>query len=69
LPVSGASDSDGLLVSVRPTGSEIIGGGSFGPEGGLAATVVFVIGIALVLLASRRRGAATPGTRATPSPP
>jgi len=55
-PVSGsAGDDSGLLISIRPTGSDLISGGSFGPEGGLPTIVVFLVGITIVLLLDRRR--------------
>jgi len=46
----------GLLSSVRADGPDIISGGAFGLEGGLACTAVFLTAITIV--ATRRRGSA-----------
>jgi membrane protease YdiL (CAAX protease family) len=40
----------GLFVSIRTTGPDFITGGAFGPEGGLAATVVLLIGLGMILI-------------------
>lgn len=50
LPVSGGVPS-GLLVSIRPKGPAILTGGTFGPEGGLAATAVLLAGILFLFVA------------------
>jgi membrane protease YdiL (CAAX protease family) len=64
-PVSGLP-ADGLL-SVTPTGPELVTGGAFGPEAG----VVIVVGIALasgvLALYGRSRFRSLPGQAATPS--
>jgi membrane protease YdiL (CAAX protease family) len=44
----------GLFVSIRTTGPNFITGGDFGPEGGLAATVVLLAGIGMILIRTRR---------------
>jgi hypothetical protein len=38
------------LINLQTTGPDVVTGGAFGPEGGLAVTAVFLVGIALVLL-------------------
>lgn len=52
-PVSGI-DTPGLLVP-RVSGPEIWTGGSFGPEAGLLLLPALAVGVALVLLAARKR--------------
>jgi len=49
VPVSGREFGDSLLRTV-PGGADLITGGAFGPEGGLAGVVALVAGIALLLL-------------------
>lgn len=44
----------GLLISIRAPGPNIITGGAFGLEGGLAATAVFLIAIGIIAARSRR---------------
>ena len=53
-PVSGGEVNYGLLVSARATGPKLITGGDFGPDGGLAATMVLLIAIGIVAKRSRR---------------
>jgi|GEM_PF-1107624 len=58
LPVSGSS-AGSSLVSLQLTGPEWWAGGAFGPEGGLAVTLVLVISCTwILLLASRHRSRA-----------
>jgi CAAX protease family protein len=52
--VSGSAAEAGLLTSIAPTGPEAITGGRFGPEGGLAATFVFLLAIGILIVAPRR---------------
>jgi CAAX protease family protein len=40
----------GLLSSIRADGPNIMTGGAFGPEGGLASTVVFLIAIGIIVM-------------------
>jgi membrane protease YdiL (CAAX protease family) len=44
----------GLLVTIRPTGPDLVTGGAFGPEGGLAATAILLIGISIVTKRAHR---------------
>ncbi len=53
LPVSGSS-AGSSLVSLHLTGPDWWAGGAFGPEGGLAVTLVLLISCLWILLASRR---------------
>jgi membrane protease YdiL (CAAX protease family) len=47
----------GLLSSVRTNGPNIISGGAFGLEGGLACTAVFLVAIGIIALRTRRSAA------------
>lgn len=60
--VSGTTARWSMLLDLRETGPDLITGGPFGPEGGLAVTAVLVLGIAGLVLAARRRrpGAGVP---------
>jgi membrane protease YdiL (CAAX protease family) len=53
-PLDGGNAQEGVLTSVRVTGPDLITGGAFGPDGGLAATAVLLIGIGLVVVRTRR---------------
>ena len=46
----------GLLSSIRADGPDIITGGAFGLEGGLACTAVFLIAIGIIAMRTRRSG-------------
>jgi membrane protease YdiL (CAAX protease family) len=48
LPVSGLIKSDILISRIALTGPEWLTGGAFGPEGGVAATIVLIIGSIVV---------------------
>ena len=48
------SPHPGLLISVQATGPDVISGGDFGLEGGLACTVVFLIAIGTIAMRTRR---------------
>lgn len=43
------------LYSTKPSFNDILNGGSFGPEGGLAVTVIIAAGIIAELLSAKRR--------------
>lgn len=47
--VSGTNASGGTLLNLMETGQDWLTGGVFGPEGGLAVTIVLVIGILVTL--------------------
>jgi membrane protease YdiL (CAAX protease family) len=48
------SANPGLLVSIRTAGPDFITGGAFGPEGGVAATAVLLIGICFTVMQTRK---------------
>ncbi|GAB4202109.1 MAG: type II CAAX endopeptidase family protein [Roseiflexaceae bacterium] len=48
LAVSGTSTGGGVLLNLQTRGPDLITGGDFGPEGGLATTIVFLLGSALL---------------------
>jgi membrane protease YdiL (CAAX protease family) len=47
--VSGTDAEGGTLINLMETGKDWFTGGAFGPEGGLAVTIVLVIGIFVIL--------------------
>jgi membrane protease YdiL (CAAX protease family) len=47
--VSGTNAEGGTLINLMETGDDWLTGGAFGPEGGVAVTIVLVIGIAVIL--------------------
>ncbi len=47
--VSGTNAGGGTLLNLKETGADWLTGGAFGPEGGLAVTIVLVIAIAVTL--------------------
>lgn len=47
--VSGMNASGGTIINLMETGVDWLTGGEFGPEGGLAVTIVLVVGILVVL--------------------
>lgn len=55
LPVSGLFTDDATLFDFEQTGSALLNGGEFGPEGGLIVTAVYVVGILIVLFFDKRR--------------
>jgi membrane protease YdiL (CAAX protease family) len=56
--VSGTSERWSMLLDLRETGPDLITGGPFGPEGGLAVTTMLAIGILGVAVAAHRRRSA-----------
>ena len=47
--VSGTDAEGGTLINLMETGAVWLTGGEFGPEGGLAVTIVLLVGIAITL--------------------
>jgi len=58
--VSGMLPPGGTLFNLMEVGPDVITGGSFGPEGGLAVTAVLIVSCVLVWAVSRRRTASLP---------
>ena len=57
--VSGTATSSSVLLTKTTDGaSELLTGGSFGPEGGLFVTAVLLVGIGILVLLFRRKAAA-----------
>jgi len=56
--VSGALPAGGALFNLMETGPDAITGGSFGPEGGLAVTLLLLVSCGLVWVAGRRKAPA-----------
>ena len=52
--VSGTNAEGGTLINLMETGTDWLTGGAFGPEGGIAVTVVLLIGMAVVLFWKER---------------
>jgi uncharacterized protein len=50
LEVSGMRTAGGMLLNLVETGPDVVTGGAFGPEGGLAVTLVMGLGIGALLL-------------------
>jgi len=57
LAVSGHEPAHGVLFDLRATGHPLLSGGDYGPEGSLIATIVLLLGIAVVVMTYRTRGA------------
>lgn len=55
LEVSGSQAGGGVLFNLQATGADWLTGGAFGPEGGLAVTVVLGIGLAFLAWRLRQR--------------
>jgi len=64
--VSGMAPGGGSLFNLMEVGPDVITGGPFGPEGGLAVTVVLIASCGLVRVASRRRSTSTPALELEP---
>ncbi|MFI6812108.1 CPBP family intramembrane glutamic endopeptidase [Nonomuraea sp. NPDC050328] len=67
--VSGQTTGVLSVVDLREQGPDVVTGGAFGPEGGLASTLVLLLGVAVVVLVARRVGGVSPGRRRPASPP
>ncbi|MGQ0604895.1 MAG: hypothetical protein ACT4QE_24705 [Anaerolineales bacterium] len=56
MQVSGNDDAGPILWNLQEAGPDLITGGAFGPEGGLAVTVMLVVSIVVVaVLLARSR--------------
>lgn len=55
LVVSGREQS-GVLFDLQTTGNPLLTGGKYGPEGSLISTIVFLVGIAVVVMCRRKQG-------------
>jgi hypothetical protein len=55
LSVSGHDVPGGALVDLNAVGNPYLSGGEFGPEGSLYATVIFMVGITVVILVTKAR--------------
>jgi uncharacterized protein len=55
LEVSGSSIGGTTLINLKATGSDLITGGAFGPEGGLAVTLVLVLGCSVLFYLIAKR--------------
>ncbi|MBN1219538.1 MAG: CPBP family intramembrane metalloprotease [Anaerolineae bacterium] len=53
--VSGGMAPGGTLFDLMEVGPDIVTGGPFGPEGGLAVTIVLVLSCVIIWLVSRRK--------------
>jgi membrane protease YdiL (CAAX protease family) len=56
LSVSGHDVPGGALLDLSTKGNRYLSGGDFGPEGSLYSTLVFVIGIAIVITTAKATG-------------
>ena len=52
--LTGAFESEHTLMDLRTTGSPLLSGGDFGPEASLFCTVVFLMGLMILAVLSRR---------------
>jgi hypothetical protein len=50
LEVSGTNTLGGMLFNLQEVGPDLVTGGAFGPEGGLAVTVVLIASIVVIVL-------------------
>ncbi|GAP22116.1 CPBP family intramembrane glutamic endopeptidase [Leptolinea tardivitalis] len=55
LEVSGSSIGGTTLINLQETGSNLLTGGAFGPEGGLAVSFILVASILVMFLIPRRK--------------
>jgi membrane protease YdiL (CAAX protease family) len=56
LEVSGMPAAGGTLFNLMEVGPDLITGGPFGPEGGLAVTLVLIVSSSIIWLLSERQG-------------
>jgi len=55
LSVSGHNIPGGALIDLNPVGNQYLSGGSFGPEGSIYATLIFAIGITIIVMTTKAR--------------
>lgn len=60
LEVSGSNISQTTFLNLTETGPDLITGGAFGPEGGIAITIMLCMSCAGVFLATQKKGNLTP---------
>jgi membrane protease YdiL (CAAX protease family) len=53
--VSGLPPAGGMLFNLMEAGPDVVTGGPFGPEGGLAVTIILIVSCGFVWLASERQ--------------
>lgn len=56
LSVSGHDVPGGALLDLRPKGNRFLSGADFGPEGSLYTTLIFVIGVVVVIATAKATG-------------
>ena len=56
IKVSGINIEDSIFVSTNIPGKELINGGAFGAEGGIATTIVTIFSIIILLIYMKKRG-------------
>jgi membrane protease YdiL (CAAX protease family) len=59
ITLSGAFETEHSLMNLRPTGSPLLSGGDFGPEASLFCTAVFLMGLVILALLSKRSAGRT----------
>ncbi|MBN1992001.1 MAG: CPBP family intramembrane metalloprotease [Anaerolineae bacterium] len=67
--VSGGNVPGGTLFDLMEVGPDIVTGGPFGPEGGLAVTVVLVLSCVIIWLLSGRKENLVAKEKGRPQPP
>jgi membrane protease YdiL (CAAX protease family) len=55
LSVSGHDVPGGALLDLKAVGNQYLSGGDFGPEGSLYATLIFVVGISVIMMTTKAR--------------
>jgi hypothetical protein len=67
LAVSGTTAAGGIVLNLRENGPDLITGGTFGPEGGLAVSAVLLAGIVVLVLSARGKRATATAAPAQPA--
>ena len=52
--VSGIDAAVGSLIDLNLVGNKFISGGEFGPEAGIAATIVLITGILIIYISDKK---------------